>query len=125
MSGPALWALFDTRVGNLSPQIHLIRRAIRITFSSTDLSAQNYQHNLFFLAESEFDVCLTQEDLLFPAPIVLSRKAFKSASFQCSRQSSEWGDELQEWDLRWCESSENKILILLCDLKQIVSSSML
>lgn len=85
-------------MGNLSPQIHLSRRAIRITFSSTDTSAQNYQHNLFFLAESEFDVCLTQEDLLFPAPVVLSGKAFYSASFQCGRQSSEWGDELQEWD---------------------------
>lgn len=98
MSGPALWALFGTHVGNLSPQIHLLRKAIRITFSSTDLSAQNYQHNLFFLAEGDFDVFLTEEDLLFPAPIMFSREAGSSAAFQCRKQSSEWGDEPQEWD---------------------------
>jgi len=43
---PCLLRVFDLHVGNLSPQICLLRRDIRITF--------------FFVAKSEFDVFSSQ-----------------------------------------------------------------
>lgn len=106
-------------MGNLSLQIHLLRRSIRIISSSTDLSAQNYQHNLFFLAESEFGVCLTWEDLFFPAPVVFSREAGypvqpSNAAIRAQSEGMSHKNGIQMICI--------EILILLCGLKQIVSS---